>query len=101
MRSVEKWNMSASVRRYMAEGVATHTCASLLITTARSLKRSHDLPTWDADARQMMLLRSTQYLKLYISLNVLLFYFSMPNCRLALKILENLTKEFEKNNGGA
>ena len=53
------------------------------------------------DAPLLLLLRSRQSLRLYISLNVLLFYFSMPNCCLVLKILENLTKEFEKNNRGA
>jgi len=30
--------------------VTTHTCASLLITTVRSLKESHDFPILDADA---------------------------------------------------
>ena len=41
----------------MAEGwvvvdvqVGVSTCASLLITTERSLKRSHDFPIWDVAA---------------------------------------------------
>ena len=36
--------------------VHDNTCASLLITTEWSLKESHDLLIWDADAWQMMLL---------------------------------------------
>ena len=37
-----------------ANRVATHTCASLLFTTERSFKKSHELPNWNADARQIM-----------------------------------------------
>ena len=53
------------------------------------------------DSPHLLLIRSAQSLNLYISLNILLSYFSMPNCCLAFKILEYFTKEFEKNNGGA
>ena len=35
-------------------GVATHTCASLLITTERSLKISHDFPIWDVAAHSII-----------------------------------------------
>ena len=37
-------------------GVSSDTCASLLIITEWSLKESHDLPIWDANTWQMMLL---------------------------------------------
>ena len=36
--------------------VATHTCASLLITTERSFKESHDLPIWDVAAHGIITL---------------------------------------------
>ena len=62
---------------------------------------SHNYENRANDAPHLLLLCSAQSLNLYISLNILLSYFSMPNCCLAFKILEYFTKEFEKNNGGA
>ena len=46
--------------------VATHTCASLLITTERSLKRSHDFPIWDVAAHGIIT-RLTDHCTLVIS----------------------------------
>ena len=85
-------------------------CYSYLCFTTDHYWTEFKIITWPSnlgcrcpanDAPLLLLLHSTQSLKLYISLNVLLYYFSMQNCCLALNILENLTKEFEKNNGGA
>ena len=75
-----------SVHTNLPARVATHTCASLLITTERSFKRSHDLPIWDADARQMMLLIFCSFVQrnLWTYILVWIYFYLIFQCQIAV-----------------
>ena len=111
--------LRAQMLQPLSRWVATHTCASLLITTERSFNKSHELPILDADARQTMshaasafcnsnlhrfflLFCSMRPPRLYLaytmSFNVLLFFelYSMSKLLLYPSNIENTRKSYKR-----